>query len=79
MPRAGSQNDDGGISNSGTKNGITLIQSTIQSLIYMLLIQPSLKIQPITQYQVNEIIDFTVKFLITTNCYDLWIIIVIDT
>ena len=79
MPRGGSKNDDGGKDNSRTKNGIPLTQPTIQSLIYIPLIEPSLKLQPMTQYQVYGFLDFTVKSLITTNCYDSWIIIVTDT
>ena len=52
------------------KNGTPLIQPTIQSWMYIPLIQASLKIEPMTQYQVYGFVDFTVKFLITTNCYD---------
>ena len=66
----GSKNDDGGKYNSRKKNVIPLIQPTIQPLMYIPLIQPSLKLQPMTQYQVYGFLDFTVKSLITTNCYD---------
>ena len=51
-PVRGSKNDDEGKYNSRTKNGIPLIQP----LIYIPLIQPSLKF-----------LDFTVK---NNNCYD---------
>ena len=39
-------------------------------LIYTPLIQPSLKIQPMTQYQVYGFRGFTIKSLTTTNCYN---------
>lgn len=68
--------------NSRMKNGIPLIQPMLQSLIhswYMPSIQTCLKIQPLNQNQVEGFLDFTVKSLATTNCYNWSIIIVIDT
>lgn len=68
--------------NSRTKNGIPLIQPMLQSLIhswYMPFIQTCLKIQPLNQNQVEGFLDFTVKSLATTNCYNWSIIIVTDT
>ena len=56
-----SKNDGGGKYNSRTKNDIPLIQPMIQL---------SLKIQPMTQYQVHGFLDFAVKSLVTTNCYN---------
>ena len=65
----GRKNADGGKYNSRTKIGIPLIKITIQPLIYIPLIQPSLQLQPMTQFQVYGFLDFTGKSLITTNCY----------
>ena len=56
-----SRNDGGGKYNSRTKNDIPFIQPMIQI---------SLKIQPMTQYQVHGFLDSTVKSLATTNCYN---------